>query len=265
MSASATDDTFYLGTMRDGDYAWKPFSNAAGALLYFDSKTAALSLDTGYAALVAGQADFAVQDAHGYWGKSGRLSIAWAESTPIRTILYWSNGCAVGNLDHADNFLSSVLYSPTSDVLVARGSTNDSGGMGNNTNGFFGKNIATRMSQGGSFGEALLYHMNTPLIAPVVGEPGEFQLAPSSRSATRPCACVSRHPDALDMTQTVAAARRPATINDGAACSACSTGAEVGTPTPSASAFRAPRAAGRTCPATTALAERPSPRRASPH
>ena len=51
-----------------------------------------------------------------------------------------------GDLDHADNFLTSTLYSPTSDVLIAKGTTNDSGGMGNNSNGFFGHNIATALA-----------------------------------------------------------------------------------------------------------------------
>ena len=84
----------------------------------------------------------------------------------MQTIFFWSNGCATGNLDVPDNFLVSMLYSPTSSVLVAKGTTNNSGGMGNNQNGFFGRNVATAMAEGKGMGDGLLYHVNTPLIYP---------------------------------------------------------------------------------------------------
>jgi len=71
-----------------------------------------------------------------------------------------------------------MLYSPTSSVLVARGSTNNSGGMGNNANGFFGHNIATALSQGFSYGEAILSHVNVPLVSPY-NLSREFQLSPN--------------------------------------------------------------------------------------
>jgi hypothetical protein len=111
-------------------------------------------------------ADFTVLAAHGYWGASGKLDIAWAETQPIRTFFFWSDGCAVGNLDEPRNFLSSVLYSTTSMVLVAKGTTNDSGWLGNNSNGFDGHNIATSLARGETFGRALLSHVNAPLISP---------------------------------------------------------------------------------------------------
>ncbi len=50
--------------------------------------------------------------------------------------------------------------------MVAKGTTNNSGGMGNNQNGFFGRNVAVAMTSGSSFGSAVLSHVNVPLIFP---------------------------------------------------------------------------------------------------
>jgi hypothetical protein len=155
-----------LQDMKTGTYSWVPFSSAPTARLYFDSPPAGLTVQQAYTALTQGVADFTVADAHGFWGASGQITIQWVESNPVKTVFFWSNGCAVGDLDHADNFLSSAIYSPTSDVLVAKGTTNNSGGMGNNQNGFFGRNVATSLSQGRTFGQALLDHVNVPLIYP---------------------------------------------------------------------------------------------------
>jgi hypothetical protein len=38
--------------------------------------------------------------------------------------------------------------------------------MGTNENGFFGHNIATSISNGSSVGQAIVSHVNTPLIYP---------------------------------------------------------------------------------------------------
>ena len=59
-----------------------------------------------------------------------------------------------------------MLYSQTSDVLIAKGTTNNSGGMGTNSNGFFGHNIATSLADTETFGDAIIGHVNVPLIAP---------------------------------------------------------------------------------------------------
>jgi hypothetical protein len=166
VATTQVEHTAIMDGLRTGPYAWLPFSNTADALLYFQSTIGGLTVDQGYSALTQGLADFTVTDAHGFWGASGKLTIAQVESTAVKTIFYWSNGCAVGDLDRAENFLTSILYSTTSAVLVAKGTTNNSGGMGNNQNGSFGRNIATAMSQGQSFGDATLYHVNVPLISP---------------------------------------------------------------------------------------------------
>jgi len=156
----------FMNGMRSGIYSWTPFSNSAGALLYFDSPPGGLSVDQGYSDMQNGLADFTVTSSHGYWGASGQLTIEMVETNPVHTLFFWSNGCAVGDLDHADNFLTSILYSPTSDVLVAKGTTNNSGGMGTNSNGFFGHNIATALAAKEAYGDAILSHINVPLIAP---------------------------------------------------------------------------------------------------
>ncbi len=164
-STPAEHQSFLQG-LRNGTYSWTPLSDAPSARLYIDSPPGGLSVDQGYADLSAGVADITVTDAHGFWGASGKLTIAWAESQPIRTLLFWSNGCAIGDLDRPSNFLSSALYSPTSMVLAAKGTTNNSGGLGTNRNGFFGHNLAVVLSRGGSLGEGLLEHVNVPLIEP---------------------------------------------------------------------------------------------------
>jgi len=165
-ATTPAEHTSAMNDMTSGQYAWTPFSSDPTAQIYFNSTSAGLTVEQGYTALSNGVADFTVGDAHGYWGGHGLLDIAWAESNPIQTIFFWSNGCAVGNLDQPDNFLTSVLYSPTSLVLLAKGTTNDSGGMGTNSDGFFGHNIATALSAGASLGDAVLAHVNVPLISP---------------------------------------------------------------------------------------------------
>jgi hypothetical protein len=168
-AATLTEHVQMLALMRSGPYSWTPYSNAAGARLYFDSSPGGLSVPQGYTDMQKGVADFTVADTHGSWAAGGQLTIAMVESMPVRTLFFWSNGCAVGDLDHSDNFLASVLYSPTSDVLVAKGTTNNSGGMGSNTNGFFGHNIASALASGAVFGDAVRGHVNVPLLAPWSG------------------------------------------------------------------------------------------------
>lgn len=160
------EHNFFMAAMSSGTFSWTPYSNAAAARLYFNSPPRGLTVHQGYTDMQNGVVDFTVTDTHGFWGASGELTIAEVETDPVQTLFFWSNGCAVGNLDHSDNFLTSVLFSPTSDVLIAKGTTNNSGGMGTNSNGFFGHNIATALAAGEAFGDAILGHVNVPLIAP---------------------------------------------------------------------------------------------------
>jgi hypothetical protein len=165
-ATTPAEHDFFLAEMTDGLFAWTPFSSAPSARLYFDSAPGGLSVDRGYEDLSAGVADFTVLDAHGYWGASGKLDLAWVGGHSIRTSFLWSNGCAVADLDWPANFLTTVLYSPTSLVVLAHGTTSSSSGMGNNVNGSFGHNIALAMGRGDSMGRAVLEHVNTPFVEP---------------------------------------------------------------------------------------------------
>lgn len=155
-----------LADLQSGPYSWTPWSSAAGAEFFFDSPPAGLTVAQGYVALSSGVADFFHGAAHGSWAAHGQLDIPWAETNPIRTLFFWSDGCAVGDLDQPQNVLTTLLYSTTSEVLVAKGTTNNSGGLGTNTDGFFGHNIATGMEAGKGIGAALVDHVNVPLIWP---------------------------------------------------------------------------------------------------
>ena len=170
--------TTFRGWMLNGQYAWTPFSTESGAKIYFDAPVAALSAAQGYTALSGGVADFAVLDAHGYWGASGAFTVARLRSEGVRAYFLWSNGCAVGNLDQPVNWLSEAIYAPSSMVLSAKGTTNNSGGMGTNAAGFFGHNVAQAMANGASVGDALKTHANVPLIFPW-SESREFHMGTS--------------------------------------------------------------------------------------
>ena len=165
-ATTRTEHAVLLAGLQTGPYAWTPWSAAPGAQFFFDSPPAGLTAAQGYVALRTGAADFFHGAAHGSSGQHGQIDIPWVESHPVRTVFFWSDGCSVGDLDRSRNFLTSVLYSPTSDVLVAKGTTNDSGGLGNNTDGSYGHNVATRMEAGKSLGRALVDHVNVPLIPP---------------------------------------------------------------------------------------------------
>jgi len=174
---TATTDSEQIATMdalRNGPYAWTPFSSDPEAQIFFDGTSQ--NVGQGYGKLSAGAADFFVGDAHGSATTAGELTVAWAESQPIGTFFFWSDGCAVANLDVPLNFLTSVLYSATSKVVLAHGTTNESGGMGTNSEGFFGHNIATSMSQGDPFGDAVRHDINIPLIFPW-SDSREFEIA----------------------------------------------------------------------------------------
>jgi len=166
-----------LGGLINGSYSWTPWSNSTNYYPYFNSVTG-LSVDAGYSALANGAADIALLHSHGTAYAHGRLDAGWIETNSIKTFFFWSDSCATGNLDVTRNFLSEVIYNKKSKVVVARGTTNDSGGMGNNRNGFFGHNIATAMQNGMNFGKALLYHTNVPFVWPW-SESREYHIATS--------------------------------------------------------------------------------------
>ncbi len=167
MKATTEEEhTKYIKLLQSGPYAWTPLSEEPDAHIFFDSTSADMSVEQGYQALSEGVADFTFVGAHGSWQSSGRTNINWVESNPVQTVFFYTGGCSTGNLDHPTNYLTSILYSPTSQVLLAWGTTSESGGMGSNQDGSYGHNVALDLSEGKSFGEAILEHVNTPLIHP---------------------------------------------------------------------------------------------------
>jgi hypothetical protein len=154
----------FINLLRTGTYSWTPLSSQPSTRIYIQGTT--ISVKDGYADLSTGVGDITVTEVHGNWESSGTIDIRWVESQPVRTVLFWSDGCSIGNLEHAENFLTSVIYSPASMVLIAKGSTNDSGGLGSNREGYYGHNIAVRLAAGKNLGQVILGHMNVPLISP---------------------------------------------------------------------------------------------------
>ncbi|MBA4384842.1 MAG: hypothetical protein C0410_08905 [Anaerolinea sp.] len=173
-ASSQTEQDSLIAMMQNDPTAWMPLSDSVDARLYLNGPS--LSVEEGYQDLIAGIADITVVDAHGWSGGSGRIDIPWVEGNPVKTVIFWTSGCSTGDIDVQENFTTSIVYSPSSMVLLAEGSTNDSGGLGTNENGFFGQNIATALSQGKNFGQAILSHVNVPLIYPW-SESREFHFA----------------------------------------------------------------------------------------
>ena len=164
VAKTAAEQANFLNVLRTGQYAWTPLSTAPNASFYFDGPT--VSVEAGYAAMSDGAADLTVVEAHGDYTMSGRISREWVRDHPVRTLVFWTGACSVGNLDYPENFLTEIVYNPTSEVLVGYGSTNDSGGVGTNREGFYGHNIAVRVAAGKNLGQAFLGHVNVPLIPP---------------------------------------------------------------------------------------------------
>jgi hypothetical protein len=164
IAKTAAEQADFFEVLRTGQYAWTPLSSAPGAQFYFNGPT--LLVRDGYAALSGGVADITVTETHGDHTMSGMIDIGWVESRPVRTVLYWTGGCSVGNLEYPENFLTAIVYSQTSEVLAAYGSTEDSGGVGTNGEGFYGHNVAVRLAAGENLGRAFLGHINVPLIYP---------------------------------------------------------------------------------------------------
>ncbi|MBN1267764.1 MAG: hypothetical protein JXA25_19895 [Anaerolineales bacterium] len=165
-AATRADHDYIMRLLRSGEYAWTPFSEEDNAQIYFNSPTAGLTVEQGYRSLSEGAADFTAVSTHGTWQSSGSIDTDWVESNPVETVFFITSGCSTGDLDHEENFITSALYSPTSLVLVAWGTTSDAGGMGSNADGSYCHNIAADLSEGKSFGDAILEHVNTPLVHP---------------------------------------------------------------------------------------------------
>ena len=166
-AATVEEHNDLLYELEDGDNAWTPFSNASSARIYFKSPSQGLTVAQGYADLSAGLADFTNIHTHGTPSSNGQIDISWVENNPVKTAFFTTTGCSVGNLDYVDNFLTSILYSPTSMVVVAQGSTYTVPcNMPSNVEGFYGHNIAAALDSGKNFGQSFKTHINVPLFYP---------------------------------------------------------------------------------------------------
>ncbi|MGD0018483.1 MAG: hypothetical protein ABSD62_04445 [Candidatus Limnocylindrales bacterium] len=163
-TTKASEEARVVALMRTGPYSWTPFSNGKNSHLYVGGVAGTIA--DGYADLSAGVVDFAVMDTHGTATASGAIDIAWVESHPVRAYFFWSDACSIGDIEEPENFATSLVYSETSSVLVAKGNTRPGSGLGTNKNGFYGHNIATGLTSGWSLGRAVVEHVRVPLIDP---------------------------------------------------------------------------------------------------
>ena len=156
-----------IDAMRSGIYSWDPFTSWGNVGLFIDNGIGEPDVDYAYENEInSNKYKFAVLSAHGSASSNGRLTISDLETTSLSPIFIWLGGCQTGNLDYTRNIGTEIIYSLYSNALITKAGTSNVGGLGNNENGFYGKNIATSMLSGKSLGEAYLYHNNTPLISP---------------------------------------------------------------------------------------------------
>lgn len=166
-TAESEEDTQEMfDAILSGAISWTPLSSPDGPAVYMNSETAGLTVEAGYEALSRGVADFTVINTHGHEGAVGHLTVPWLAEKPLRTFFLWSNACSAGNLDNDHVILNSILYDPKSEVLIATANTTEALGMGRNEKGSYTVNIADALAQGLSFGDAVLFHVNTPLAPP---------------------------------------------------------------------------------------------------
>ena len=161
------DYYYYINLMKSGPYSWAPFSEWGNVGLYIYNSIGKPDVAFAYEEeLKSDKYTFAALTAHGTYYTNGELSIPEIRDMEIKPVFVWLGGCNTGNLDYDENIATEILYSNLSNSLVTVGGTSNVGGLGNNKNGFFGKNIAISMLDGKCVGEALLYHTQTPLIYP---------------------------------------------------------------------------------------------------
>lgn len=165
-ATTATSYDYFIKELKEGLYAWTPFSNGVSSRLYIQGNGFGPSIEEAYEYISSHVVRMVVQDTHGNPWKAGELDFAWIEDNGLDAYFFWSNGCAIGNLTYETNILEKILYADKSRVVIAKGTTNDSGGLGTNEDGFFGHNVAQLLSDGENFGATLVKHVNKPLLNP---------------------------------------------------------------------------------------------------
>ncbi|MBT3813978.1 hypothetical protein HOE37_04730 [Candidatus Woesearchaeota archaeon] len=121
----------------------------------------------GYARL--SKKDYLIWDmsSHGDAKSFGEISKYWLIYNKINVPFAFIGGCESGKLDYTEPpILEELIYHDNSQVLVTQGTTTFSGGMGTSIKGFYIDTILKGLTQGQSFGEAIITHINAPLKYP---------------------------------------------------------------------------------------------------
>lgn len=139
--------------------------------IYMDNPVNDMSEEAGYQALSEGKADFTLIFDHGNVSSLGRINPPWLEEHDLNTVFLISHSCSVGDLTNPYAILNQILYHPRSQVLFSTGNTTEGGGLCTNEKGTPSSNISSGLMAGQSIGEAILNHINTPLIEPWSNNP----------------------------------------------------------------------------------------------
>ncbi len=155
----------FIEACLSGTLNWTDLKGEGEPQIYFGNEAMNLTDTEGYQAISEGKADFSIVIAHGHPGAVGQITPPWLEENQLATIFFWNQSCSVGDLDNPYVILNSILYHPNSRVLFTSGNTTDAGGFGTNEIGPYPTSLASALNQGLSIGEAILRHVNTPLVS----------------------------------------------------------------------------------------------------
>jgi hypothetical protein len=160
----------------NSQWAWKPLTSRGNILVGPDNSLGDLDNYPNAAycyeqAMMTDEYDFAEIGSHGRCtsfgeGQGGSISINvdWANTHHIKPLFLWDHSCNTGDIDCQPNLLSAFLYNPNNNVILAKGATGDQGGLGSSLNGDSHPYIGGLLSQGYSFGEAILSHINSEFV-----------------------------------------------------------------------------------------------------
>jgi hypothetical protein len=159
----------------NSQWAWKPSTSRGNILVGPDNSLGDLVNYPNAAycyeqAMMTDEYDFANIGAHGSCtgfgalGGSISINVDWANTYNIKPLFLWDTSCNTGNIDCQPNLLSAFLYNPNNNVILAKGATGEQGGLGSSVNGDFRPYIGGLLSQGYSFGEAILSHINNEFV-----------------------------------------------------------------------------------------------------
>jgi len=156
----------------NSEWAWKPLTTRGNILVGPDNSlgdpinypNAAYCYEQ---AMLTDKYDFANIGAHGsctefgMTGGSIYIDVHWANTHDIKPHFLWDHSCNTGNIDCQPNLASTFLYNPDNYVILVKAATSPQGGLGVSVVGGSYPTIGWHLSQGWSFGEAILTHINT--------------------------------------------------------------------------------------------------------